>query len=66
MHTYAHSYPRFSTLWLTNQPQEGLGTIRAIDTNGRTQVQIEGLGDTSSNVVLDRKCLIALNWPVIT
>ena len=48
---------------VADKPQEGPGKIHAIDTGGETVVQIEGLGHTDSNVVLDRKCLISLNWP---
>jgi len=41
----------------------GLGKIHVIDSDGETMVEIDGLGRTNASVVLDRKCLIALNWP---
>ena len=40
--------------------------IQAIDANGETEVQIERLGHTDSNVVLGRECLTSLNWPAAT
>jgi hypothetical protein len=51
---------------LKRRAHDGLGSIHTIDTEGETQVQIQGLGHTNSNVVLDRKCLISLNWPAAT
>ncbi|KAF9650714.1 hypothetical protein BDM02DRAFT_3267747 [Thelephora ganbajun] len=51
---------------LRRRSQEGLGKIHAINENGETVVQIDGLGHTGTNVVLGRKCLISLNWPATT
>lgn len=36
----------------------------AISTDGQEQVRIDGLNGTTSEVTLDQKCLLALNWPV--
>ncbi|CAL1696283.1 unnamed protein product [Somion occarium] len=36
----------------------------AISTDGQKQVRIDGLNGTTSEVTLDQKCLLALNWPV--
>ncbi|KDQ54861.1 hypothetical protein JAAARDRAFT_37975 [Jaapia argillacea MUCL 33604] len=46
--------------------RSSLGTIEAVQVNGTTQVVIQGLGNTDRNVTLDRSCLWALNWPVMT
>lgn len=51
---------------VTDKPQEELGKIHAANTDGETVVQIEGLGHTDANVMLDRRCLISLNWPAAT
>ncbi|CAL1696285.1 unnamed protein product [Somion occarium] len=37
----------------------------AISTDGQKQVRIDGLNGTTSEVTLDQKCLLALNWPVV-
>lgn len=51
---------------VTDKPQNGLGDIHAINVDGETEVQVERLGHTHSNVVLGRECLVSLNWPAAT
>lgn len=51
---------------VTGEPQGSLGKIHTINADGQTAVQVDGLGYTNSTVVLDRECLISLNWPAAT
>ena len=65
-HSYVRAFTSTISGTVTDKPQEGLGKIHAINTDGETVIQIEGLGQTGSNVVLGRDCLISLNWPAAT
>lgn len=40
------------------------GTISAVQVNGSTVVNINGLGWDNKTVTLARECLLALNWPL--
>jgi len=44
------------------QPQVDLADYSPVQTNGSIVVSLQGFG----NVTLERKCLLALNWPVQT
>jgi hypothetical protein len=49
------------------KPQIHIANILPASLNGETAgVTLQGFGPEGKNVSLDRKCLVALNWPVQT
>ena len=48
------------------QPQVGVDDPIPISLNGQTAVILPGFGPNGTNVTLDHRCLVTLNWPVQT
>jgi hypothetical protein len=47
-------------------PQVEIVEIDRTSSGGRTAVRLEGFENNGEDVILDNKCLVALNWPVQT